>query len=78
MKQLGRISFTDADAIDRAINHNSVERPERRHQFRIRKPEPETNVRVFGHVCEGCNLRRTDREFGAHRLCNVCRGKGKC
>lgn len=69
---LGKISFTDADAINRSVTLNT----ERRHQFRIRKPEPETNL-ALSRVCDGCNLHRTPHEFAGHRLCNVCRGKGK-
>jgi hypothetical protein len=77
---LGRISYSDADAIDRAIQHNSVQRPERRHQFRVVRPEPEI-PKPIGAVCPGCNLRRTPKEFQGfgvvHETCSNCRGKAK-
>lgn len=52
----GRISFNDADALDRSTRVAQ----ERRHEFRRVPPEPE---KPSGRVCGDCNLRRTPKEF---------------
>jgi hypothetical protein len=76
----GRVSFSNADAVDRAIEQRSIVRPERRHAFRIRRPEPEP-LPPEGRICPGCNLRRTPLEFRGfdciERLCKSCRDKGR-
>lgn len=54
---LGKISFTDADAIDRQVTLNT----ERRHQFRKCRAEPPP-AKPY-RVCPDCNLIRALREF---------------
>jgi hypothetical protein len=76
----GRVSFSNADAVDRAIEQRSIVRPERRHQFRIRRSEPEA-PKPGERVCPGCDLIRTPLEFRGfgqiERLCKSCRDKGR-
>lgn len=52
----GRISFHNADAIDRL----PAPTQSRRHDFLTTQPEQSVTV---GKICPDCNLRRTDREF---------------
>lgn len=43
----------------------------------MRRKRVTVDTILKGKVCKGCDMRRTNREFGTFKKCEICRGKGR-
>lgn len=85
--KLGKISYLNADAIDRLITQQFVEHPERRLPTRrvralvepavVPKQIAPSSPKGLTVVCPGCCIHRTPNEMKGKRVCDCCRGRGK-